>query len=257
MDKIFIGVREFAENLGVSDKTIYRMINDNQLPFAVKIGGQWRFRAESVARWLSARTSEAGQAKSIVNYQITVSEAVTNGSVLYRIHGSNRDETLDELLSVLPRTGDLNLRNCKFSILDREALVPSSLAGIACMAPSVEHPVFMERSLIIVAFLEEPTDFKALDSLPTRVIFLVLPANNQEEALLLTRLRRLFMEPRFVARIMASPPRKELMTLILGAEERLLPGRPARLDGKSGSAGKTVRAAAVAGTPGQKATTTG
>jgi len=251
MDKIFIGVREFAENIGVSDKTIYRMLNDNQLPFAVKIGGQWRFRVESVAKWLSARASESGQPKTSVNYRITVSEAVANGSVLYRIHGSNRDESLDELLSVLPRTGNLNLKDCKFSILDREALVPSSLAGIACMAPSAEHPVFMERSLIIIAFLEEPTDFKALDNIPTRVIFLVLPANSQEEALLLTRLQRLLMEPRFVARIMDAPPRKELLTLVHATEERLLPGRAARSDGKNGSA------AIVAGTVEQQATTTG
>lgn len=222
MDNIFIGVKEMAASMGVSEKTIYRMLNDNQFPFAVKIGGQWRFRADSVNKWISSQTGE-GNAPAAMNYRITVSGALANGSVLYRIHGRNRDEALDELLSTLPRTGSFNPRNIKFSILDREALVPSSLHGIACMAPSLDHPVYLERSLIILAFLEQPTDFKAMDGVPARGIFLILPANTQELAILMTRLQRLLMEPLFQARIMEEPPRRELLEIIREMEERILP----------------------------------
>jgi len=237
MDRIFIGVREMAANMGVSEKTIYRMLNDNQFPFAVKIGGQWRFRADSVDKWIFDQAGQEAPRKS-VNYSIRVSDALLNGSVLYRIHGANRDEALDELLSTLPRTGSLNPRNCKFSILDREALVPSSLGGVACMAPSSEHPVFMERSLIILAFLEQPTDFKALDGLPARIIFLILPANSQELAILRTRLQRLLMEPDFLTEIMQEPPRKELLELIDQAEGRLFPLRRPKNDESPGQSGK-------------------
>lgn len=220
MDNIFIGVKEMAANMGVSEKTIYRMLTDNQFPFAVKIGGQWRFRADSVAKWISGQTG-AGQSRKNIDYAIRVSDALLSGSVLYRIHGGNRDEALDELLLTLPQTGAFNPRNCKFSILDREALVPSSLDGVACMAPSSEHPVFVDRSLIILAFLEQPTDFMALDGLPTRIIFLLLPANSQEMAILMTRLQRLLMEPGFRAEIMKEPPRKELLEFIGTSEDRL------------------------------------
>lgn len=222
MDSIFIGVKEMAASMGVSEKTIYRMLNDNQFPFAVKIGGQWRFRADSVTKWISAQTGE-GQAPGRINFQLTVSEAIANGSVLYRIHGKNRDEALDELLSTLPMTGSFNPRNVKFSILDREALVPSSLNGIACMVPSAEHPVYLERSLIILAFLEKPTDFKAMDGVPARIIFLILPANTQELAILQTKLQRMQMEPGFLVEIMKVPPRKELLEYISGLEARILP----------------------------------
>ncbi|MBU0482211.1 MAG: helix-turn-helix domain-containing protein [Proteobacteria bacterium] len=221
MDRIFIGVKEMAASMGVSEKTIYRMLTDNQFPFAVKIGGQWRFRADSVDRWLVAQ-SEAGSTRQSINYRITLFNALLNGSVLYRIHGANRDEALDELLSILPNTGGFNTKNLKFSILDREALVPSSLAGIACMAPSDEHPVFMEQSLIILAYLEQPTDFKALDGVPARVVFLLLPANIQEMAILRTRLQRLLMEPAFVNKIMKELPRKEMLECIRTTEERIL-----------------------------------
>ena len=97
MDRLFVGVRELAQHMGVSEKTIYRMLNDNQIPFAVKIGGQWRFRADSVEKWIAAQM-EGGRVEGSINYRITVSDALMNGAVLYRIHGSNRDEALDELL---------------------------------------------------------------------------------------------------------------------------------------------------------------
>lgn len=222
MDSIFIGVKELALSMRVSEKTIYRMLNDNQFPFAVKIGGQWRFRADSVNQWLSAQAG-GGKSQGSINYKINIYDALANGSVLYRIHGSNRDEALDELLAAFPRTGTFNPKNFKFSILAREALVPSSLAGIACMSPSSEHPVFMERSIIILAFLEQAADFKALDGSPARIIFLVLPANTQELAILHTRLQRLLMEPAFLAEMMKEPPRKEVLEYIRKTENRLLP----------------------------------
>jgi PTS system nitrogen regulatory IIA component len=241
MDSIFIGVKELALRMGVSEKTIYRMLNDNQFPFAVKIGGQWRFRADSVNKWISVQTGgEASPAG--INYKITISDALVNGSVLYRIHGSNRDEALDELLSALPRTGAFNLKDFKFSILEREALVPSSLAGVACMSPSSEHPVFLERSIIILAFLEQPTDFKALDGFPARVIFLLLPANGQELAILQARLQRLLMEPAFLAEIIKEPSRKELLEYIRETEARVLPPRQAKAEEKTRGKKKTGQA---------------
>ncbi|MHB8790781.1 MAG: helix-turn-helix domain-containing protein [Desulfobulbaceae bacterium] len=221
MDRLFVGVRKLAQHMGVSEKTIYRMLNDNQIPFAVKIGGQWRFRADSVEKWITAQM-EGGRSEGIINYRITVADALGNGSVLYRIHGGNRDEALDELFSTLPRTGAFNAKNCKFSILAREALAPSSLAGIACMAPSSDHPVYLERSLIILAFLEEPVNFKALDGEPAMAIFLILAANASEQAILETRLRRLLMEADFVAEIKKQPARKELSQYILEYETGLL-----------------------------------
>lgn len=233
MDRIFIGVKGMAVHMGVSEKTIYRMLNDNQFPFAVKIGGQWRFRADSVTKWITAQTAPDESNPSAINYQITVSGAIANGSVLYRIHGSNRDEALDELLSTLPRTGSFNPRNIKFSVLDREALAPSSLNGIACMAPSSDHPVYLERSLIILAFLEQPTDFKAMDGRPARIIFLILPANSQELAILMTRLQRMLMEPAFLDRLMAEPPRREVLDVLNETETRILPPPCVKIENKT------------------------
>jgi PTS system nitrogen regulatory IIA component len=214
-----------AGKMGVSEKTIYRMLNDNQIPFAVKIGGQWRFRIDAVDGWLAARTG-GGAGAGAIDPAITVSTALTSGAVLYRIHGENRDETIDELLATLPRIGSLDIEGLKLSILAREALAPSSLAGVACMMPGQDHPFHSEQSLLILAFLEEPTDFKALDGCRTEAVFLLLAANPLEQSILDTRLRRLLMEPDFRAELLRQPPRREVLQLIQAAEALLLPSRP-------------------------------
>ncbi|GAB4341481.1 MAG: hypothetical protein Kow0089_15900 [Desulfobulbaceae bacterium] len=222
MDKSFLGVRELAEKMGISEKTVYRMLTDNQIPFAVKIGGQWRFRINAMEAWLSAQTGPGGGAPP-VNQSITVRAALNNGAVLYRIHGANRDEALDELLSALPQTGGFDSRAVKLAVLAQESLASSSLNGIASMRPGKEAPFFVDRSLMIIGFLEHPTDFRALDGRKTEVIILTLPANVVEEAILEIRLRRLLMEPEWIAALKEEPGRKELLQLFSDAENRLLP----------------------------------
>lgn len=239
MDKMFMTIREFAARMGVSEKTIYRMLNDNHIPFAVKIGGQWRFRIDAMDGWVSGQAGSGSTPAAVeVNYTITVRAALGHGSVLYRIHGDNRDEALDDLLTTLPHTGALDTVGVKLALLGQEALAASSLNGIACMRPGRNAPFFVPISLIILAYLEKPCDFKALDRQKTELVVLVLPANEVEEAILDTRLRRLLMEADFREALKAQPPRRELLELVQQTEDRLLPPIAA----KSISAPKTGRA---------------
>lgn len=223
MDKTFIGVKELAASINVSEKTIYRMLNDDQLPFAVKIGGQWRFRRDAVDSWIANQAkgeSESGK----VNAKLSIAEALQNGTVMFRIHGRNRDEALDSLLEALPHNSSLDLHKIKLSVLMRESLASSCLDRISCMTTAAESPVYTDKSLVILAFLEEEADFKALDGLFAQAIFLIIGANSGEQALLETRLRRLLMERRFRVDILAQPGRQELIQLFKDRESKLFQG---------------------------------
>ncbi|NTV14133.1 MAG: helix-turn-helix domain-containing protein [Desulfobulbaceae bacterium] len=224
MDRMFLDVKGMAGKMGVSEKTIYRMLNDNQIAFAVKIGGQWRFRIDAVDGWLAAQSG--GSAAGMVDLAVTVTSALERGAVFYRIHGENRDETIDELLASLPHTTTMDFTAIKLSVLAREAVASSSLKGVACMMPELERPVFQEKSLLILAFLDKPIDFKALDGRKTQAVFLLLAANAIEQAILDTRLRRLLMEAKFISELCKQPPRREVLQLLRDAEARLLPSRP-------------------------------
>lgn len=227
MDKTFISIKGVAEKLGVSEKTIYRMVGDNQIPFAVKIGGQWRFKADEVVDWIDSQRPGVAAPRRKTDYRLSLVDALENGAVLYRIHGSNRDEIIDELLAAQPYSANFDAKGIKISLLSRESVASSSMDGIAWMRPDPALPVYLEKSMVILAFLEQPVDFKALDSRKTELLFLVLPANNTEMAILERKLWRLSMSAAFLQGLREQPTRKRLLEFIAAQEAMIFHQGPA------------------------------
>ena len=56
--KPMITIEELAEMLKVSPRTIYRMLEKEELPFAIKIQGSWRFKEEDFMSWLESQKME-------------------------------------------------------------------------------------------------------------------------------------------------------------------------------------------------------
>jgi len=229
MEKTFITIKGVAEKLGVSEKTIYRMVADNQIPFAVKIGGQWRFRADEVMEWIESQkpAPEPALPRKKTDHRISLAQALENGAVLYRIHGDNRDEIIDELLAALPYSTNLDARAIKVSVLSRESVASSAMDGIAWMRPDPALPVYTEKSMVILAFLEHPVDFKALDQRRAELLFLILPANNTELAIIERKLWRLSMSPHFLQGIREQLTRRKLLDFIAAQEKKIFQARPA------------------------------
>lgn len=227
MDKTFITIKGVAEKLGVSEKTIYRMVGDNQIPFAVKIGGQWRFKADEVGDWIDSQKQPLTVVpRKKTDYRISLAQALENGAVLYRIHGGNRDEIIDELLAALPYSAGIDAKAIKISVLSRESVASSSMDGIAWMRPDPAMPVYLEKTMVILAFLEQPVDCKALDHRQTELLFLVLPANATEMAIVERKLWRLSMSLSFLNGIREQLTRKKLLDFIVAQEEALFRQEP-------------------------------
>jgi PTS system nitrogen regulatory IIA component len=51
-----ISIYELAAKIGVSYRTIYRMLKKGELTFALRIGGMWRFKKDDVEKWLEERS---------------------------------------------------------------------------------------------------------------------------------------------------------------------------------------------------------
>lgn len=225
MDKTFYTIRTMAKKLGVSEKTIYRMLKENQVPFAVKMGGQWRFRMDAIDSWLNARGANAETGTGKADTTISVHDGLQQGGVFYRIHGKNRDEAISELFATLPYSTAIDHQATKLSIFTRESLASSSMQGIAYMGISDERPVYFTKSMVLLAFLEKPADFKASDGVATEAFFLILPANRAEQAILEMRLIRLAQDGDFLREIKSQPSRKVLLDKIRCREEAIFVNR--------------------------------
>jgi excisionase family DNA binding protein len=46
---------ELAQYLKVNRRTIYRMLEDNELTFAFKVKGSWRFKQSDIEAWIESQ----------------------------------------------------------------------------------------------------------------------------------------------------------------------------------------------------------
>jgi len=221
MDKIFLTVKELSAKLDVSEKTVYRMINSKSIPFAIKIGGQWRFNTEKIEKWV-LESQNGEQDKAPTNYKIRVADVLANGLIIYRAHGENRDEILDEILGMVSNLSSEEAISIKKQILYNESIISSSLQGLSLMAPDVDGSYNIKGSKLLIAFLERPMDFGAIDNIDTEIVLLLLAANKTEQLIIKTRLTRLFMEKEFISMAKKHLNRRELIEQVTSFEGKLL-----------------------------------
>ncbi len=221
MDKTFLTVKELSAKLDVSEKTVYRMINSKSIPFAIKIGGQWRFNTEKIEQWVS-ESQKGGEERLPTNDKIRIADALANGLIIYRAHGENRDEILDEILGMLSNLSSEEAISIKRQILYNESIVSSSLQGLSFMAPEVDGSYNIDATKLLVAFLEKPMDFKAIDNVDTEIVLLLLATNKTEQLIIQTRLSRLFMEKDFISMAKKHLNRRELIEQVTLIEAKLL-----------------------------------
>jgi excisionase family DNA binding protein len=59
-DPIMIGQREASRVLGMSERTISKMIGDDEIP-TLKIGGRRLFSVEALKAWIAAKVAAAAE----------------------------------------------------------------------------------------------------------------------------------------------------------------------------------------------------
>ena len=62
MPENYLTLKDVAELLKLSEKTIYRLAQQGEIP-AFKVGGSWRFRASDIQQWVAKQIEDQKSAK--------------------------------------------------------------------------------------------------------------------------------------------------------------------------------------------------
>jgi nitrogen PTS system EIIA component len=186
-------VREAAKLFSVSEKTIYRWIEQKGLP-AYRINKQFRFNQTELLEWAAAgrtiispdllREPESGSDPLPDPVQ-----ALADGGIHYRVGGGDRDSVLRSVVELLRLPDHVDRGFLLQVLLAREALGSTGIGdGIAI--PHARNPIVLnvERPTITLCFLENPVDFAALDGLPVTVLFTLISLTVRSHLHLLSRL---------------------------------------------------------------------
>ncbi len=220
---MMLSVKEVAKLLNVSDKKVYRLIAQNNVPF-YKVGEEYQFNRVELLEWatlMGIRVSSDTFEESDLNNSTPTSflDALKAGSVIYNVGGNDKSSVLRSVVNVLNLPKDVDPEFLYQVLLAREKLGSTGIGdGIAI--PHVRNPVILnvKRPVVTLCFLENSIDFDAIDGKPVKVLFTLISPTIRMHLHLLSRLGFVLQNHDFKAAIQKQASPETIMNTLMKAE---------------------------------------
>lgn len=212
-------VKEAANLLHVSEKTIYRWIKQEIIP-VYTVNDQFRFNRAELLEWaISHRKSVSSDAlmehTETTSPLPTLTESLETGGVVYRLEGNTKKDVLNNLVRELRLPEEVDRDYLLKVLVAREELCSTSIGnGIAI--PHPRNPVLLHvtKPSITLAFLEDPVDFNALDGEPVHTLFCLISPTVRAHLHLLSKLSFSLRSPEFLEVLKRQSSRKEIFATL-------------------------------------------
>ncbi len=235
-----LNVRDVAKLLNVSERTIYRWIDQGTLP-VYRIGDQFKFNRTELLEWATSRRLNVSaelfaEPETAVGEPCRLSQALRAGGIFYRIDGRDKAAALRSVVEVLRVPDDVDRDFLYQVLLARESLGSTGIGdGIAI--PHVRNPVVLQvtQPTVTLCFLEHPIDFGAMDGQPVHTLFTLISPTVRSHLRMLSLLSFALREPSF-KRILKQQDSRDA---ILAEVERIEAGLPGAADPASAAVGNS------------------
>ena len=216
-----LSVKDAAILMGVTPKTIYRWIQDSDLP-AYRVEGQYRLNKMLLLEWARAKrinVSTPMQDEAFGGPVINLSDALRYGGIFYRVGGDDRDTALHAVVDMLRLPDSVDREFVYQALLARERLQSTGL-GDGVAVPHVRNPLVLdvETPSVTLCFLDKPIEFGALDGQPVQILFTLVSPSVRAHLYLLSRLSFCLQEPRFKSLLKHQAIRDELVQEVMRIE---------------------------------------
>ncbi len=209
-------VRQVSGLLGVSEKTVYRWINDGTLP-AYRVKDQYRFNRAELLEWAAAQKVNVSvelfeEPESRTADVPSLTDALQAGGIFYRIEGGDREAVLRAVIEHMRLPEEVDRQFLFRVLLAREELQSTGIGdGIAI--PHVRNPIVLHVSLptITLCFLEHAVEFGALDGKPVFALFSLVSPTVRAHLQLLSRLAFALNDTRFKAALREQASRETIL----------------------------------------------
>jgi PTS system nitrogen regulatory IIA component len=218
-----LSVKNAANLLNVSEKTIYRWIKQEVIP-AYRVNEQYRFNRAELLEWATSRRIQIspdifseGESNKIP--LPSLSEALKAGGVAYRVGGDDKSSVLRAVVDVLNLPKEVD-RGFLYQVLLAREMLGSTGIGDGIAIPHVRNPVILhvESPTVTLCFLEHPIDFRAIDGQPVSVLLTLISPTVRAHLHLLSRLGFVMQNREFKTALKQQASREVLMNSLLCAE---------------------------------------
>jgi PTS system nitrogen regulatory IIA component len=224
-----LSVKDAARLLKVSEKTIYRWIGQEVIP-TYRLHEQYRFNRAELLEWATARrmgvAPEAFQEPETAAMPLpSLTDALSEGGIIYRLEGNNRDEALGNVVAHLRLPDEVDRAYLLQVLIAREGLASTGIGdGIAIPHPRNPVLLHVSRPAVTLGFLENPIDFHSLDGQPVRILFTLVTPTLRSHLHLLSLLGFVLKDRGFRKVLEGQGSREEIFRELRRIEETLSEG---------------------------------
>jgi PTS system nitrogen regulatory IIA component len=209
-------VRDVSDLLKISEKTVYRWINQGILP-AYRVNDQYRFNRAELLEWATARKMNVSpnlfdEPESDATPIPGLVEALQAGGIFYRVGGTDKESALRSVVEHMRLPDEVDREFVLRVLLARERLQSTGIGdGIAI--PHVRNPIVLHvsRPMITLCLLEHPVEFDALDGKPVFALFSLVSPTVRAHLRLLSRLSFALNDARFKDALIRQASRDEIL----------------------------------------------
>jgi PTS system nitrogen regulatory IIA component len=217
----FLSVKQLAEHLQVSERTIYRMLWRGDLP-GHRVGGQWRFSRSQVDYWLDLRLTRL--APPVLREMSQTAEtafgplgaALSPANALILLQPGSREDVLRAFIAAVefPEAVDRDALTAR--ILEREQMSSTSVVeGVAFFHTARwESRALVRANLFAIGRLPARTAFGSLENPPADLLFLLLSRNPHDHLAMLAGATAISRVPGFLGGIRAAQKASEVVGLV-------------------------------------------
>ncbi len=211
-------IRDVAQLLDVSEKTVYRWIKEKKIP-VYQINHQYRFDSTEIDEWVRGNRIEGPfsppQEPEENEEEADLTELVQRGGIYYKIEGTTMPELVQNALGLMPAPSDLSRETILEAIMSRETLAPTSL-GHGVALPHSRDPLVRSRreEAVAVCFLHTPFPYGPFDPEPVHTVIFPFLSDLQRHLSLLARIAFLCRDEAFLRLLREQAPRGEILAFL-------------------------------------------
>lgn len=188
-----LNIREAASLMNVSEKTVYRWIEQRNLP-AFRINAQYSFNRAELLEWatqnrINVSTDMFSESLETGSPAVGLADAIKAGGVHCHVDGKDRESVLNRIIDFMPLPEEVD-KIFLFQVLVARESLGSTAIGDGIAIPHARNPIVLhiKRPVISVCFLDHPIEFGALDGKPVHTFFTILSPTTSVHLNLLSRL---------------------------------------------------------------------
>ena len=223
---MMLGVKDVAQLLSVSEKTVYRWISKKEIP-VYRIGDTYRFNRIELMEWTTAKKIRISHTifdgEDITSTVVpSLSEGIASGGIYYHVMGTVKEDVLQSIVKLMNLPDEVDRDYLLEALIARENL-GSTAVGNGIAIPHIRNPIVfnIDKPIISLCFLEEGMDFKALDGKPVDTFFTIIAGSVKSHLALLSKLNYALYSLEFRDAINPASNRQKILDTVSNFEASL------------------------------------